>query len=474
MRGSSSNCCNIDHDFDLRCGRNNCMEFRSWAAPTADCCVTLPQDPLAKTVDVSAITEQIPEVNATEQATVCSNGGECDHPANSTGLMAWNVMVADPRTNIEFSFNITNTNGRNWKRGKKIKKKRNGRKKKRKKGKRSRGRKMRKQGVKRDSDDECPEGGWVMIAEGEPKRTNPHVILNRTCLPSLRSRTITAFSNRVQVYFQQGTGQKTHFELTAKASDRTEPAKCLDDCKWKENEFSQTTFWRIGGWNVPNPCSGDDAAMCVRIQFTMSFVPEELSCLNDCFSHLPKEAYKKKCTRGIQLATTTAAKSTDEPNLDQSDDKDIDCILFNRMPEPKDRSDTFSLSLIPEIGQRRRKSLFDRQDPPGEADAGHFFSNFLPTEPLDRALIFCIMANLDARSKLLSPNKTGEFHSDDPIWSRNETCSAFLPKLDWLESVSSTSQLASEGDTSSRSSSGPKRRTSKTRSSGPSSAIIER
>ena len=223
--------CNIDHDFDLRCGRNNCIEFRSWAAPTADCCVTLPQDPLAKTVDVSAITEQIPEVNATEQATVCSNGGECDHPANGTGLMAWNVMVEDPRTNIEFSFNITNTNERNWKRGKKIKKKRNGRKKKKKKGKRSRGRKMRKQGVKRDSDDECPEGGWVMIAEGEPKRTNPHVILNKTCLPSLRSRTITAFSNRVQVYFQQGTGQKTHFELTAKASDRTEPAKCLDDCK---------------------------------------------------------------------------------------------------------------------------------------------------------------------------------------------------------------------------------------------------
>ena len=316
-----------------------------------------------------------------------------------------------------------------------------------------------------------------MIVEGKQKRPDPHVILNKTCLISLTSKVITAFSNRAQVYYQQqGKRQKTHFELTAKPSDRPQPSKCLDDCRWKDNKFSrESTFWRIGGWNVPAPCSAEDAPMCVRIQFTMSLVPEDLSCLNDCFSHLQKEAFNKKCKKGIQSATIAAVRSriTAGPYLDHSSDKDIDCILFNRMSDPEERNNTFSLSLIPEIGQRRRKSLFDREDAASETTK-HFFSNFLPTEPLDRALIFCIMANLDARSKLLSPNKTGEFHSDDPIWSRNETCSAFLPKLDWLESVSSTSQLASEGDTSSRSSSGPKRRTSKTRSSGPSSAIIER
>ena len=431
------------------------------------------------TVNVSAITNQIPEVNATKEATICSHGGDCDQLADSTGLMAWSVMVEDPKTNIEFTFNTSSINGRskgrNKNRGKKGKKKN---RKKKKTKKRRRERRRGKQGVQRDSGDECPEGGWVMIVEGEPKRPNPHVILNKTCLPALPSKVITAFSNRAQVYFQPGKGQ-THFELTARASVRTEPSKCLDDCKWKNNEFSQqSTFWRIGGWNVPNPCGTYDASVCVRIQFTMSLVPIQLSCLNDCFSHLSKEDYTLKCRRGIQSATK--AKTADNPDLSQSDDKDIDCILFNRMPAHKDRRSPFSLSLIPEIGQRKRKSLFEaRQDPPPsettESDPEHLFSNFLPTAPLDRALIFCIMANLDARSKLLSPNKTGEFHSADPIWKRNETCSSFLPKLDWLGSVSNTGTLPSEGgDTSSISSSGSKRRRSKTRSSGPSSAIIER
>ena len=447
--------------------------------------MTVPVDPSPNTVDVIAITNQIPEVNATKKVTICSHGGECDFPfADTTGLLAWSVMVVDPKTNIEFSFNTSSVNGRNKgknrNRGNK-KKKKNRNKKKTKKTRR--GRRRSKQDVQRDPDDECPEGGWIMIVEGKPKRPNPHVILNKTCLPALPSKVITAFSNRAQVYFQPGNGQ-TRFELTAEASDRTEPSMCMNDCKWKNNEFSQQkSFWRIGGWNVPNPCNTDDTGLCVRIQFTMSLVPEELSCLNDCFSHVPKKDYKKKCRRGIQSATIV--RTTDNPFLSQSDDIDIDCILFNRMPDPEDRSSPFSLSLIPEIGQRRRKSLFEtRQDPPpNEATEPvpeeHFFSNFLPTEPLDRALIFCIMANLDARSKLLSPNKTGEFHTDDPIWNRNETCSSFLPKLDWLElpmeSVSITGTLPSEeGATSSRSLSGSKRGRSKTRSSGPSSAIIER
>ena len=315
-----------------------------------------------------------------------------------------------------------------------------------------------------------------MIVEGKQKRPDPHVILNKTCLISLTSKVITAFSNRAQVYYQQqGKRQKTHFELTAKPSDRPQPSKCLDDCRWKDNKFSrESTFWRIGGWNVPAPCSAEDAPMCVRIQFTMSLVPEKLSCLNDCFSHVAKNDYKKKCIRGIQSATAadTRRKTTDDHYLDHSDDIDIDCILFNRMSDPEDRDNTFSLSLIPEIGQRRRKSLFDRQGAPSETTTTHFFSNFLPTEPLDRALIFCIMANLDARKKLLSLKNPGDFHTGDPIWSRNETCSSFLPKFDLLEFAFSESTFASEEDTSSRSSS--KRRTTDTRSSGPSSAIIER
>ena len=70
------------------------------------------------------------------------------------------------------------------------------------------------------------------------------------------------------------------------------------------------------------------------------------------------------------------------------------------------------------------------------------------------------MANLDAQSKLLSLNDFGEFHTGDQSGT----------KIDWLEPDSSGSTFAPEGDTRSSS----KRRTSNTRSSGPSSSIIER
>ena len=45
--------------------------------------------------------------------------------------------------------------------------------------------------------------------------------------------------------------------------------------------------------------------------------PEEHSCLNDCFPHLPKKDYEKKRTRGIKSATSAATKTktTDEPYL---------------------------------------------------------------------------------------------------------------------------------------------------------------
>ena len=87
----------------------------------------------------------------------------------------------------------------------------------------------------------------------------------------------------------------------------------------------------------------------------------------DCFSDVPKNDYKNKCRRGIQSAVIadTRRRFTEDidPYLDEPDDKDIDCILFNRMSDPEERNSTFSLSLIPEIGQRRKKSLFERQDP---------------------------------------------------------------------------------------------------------------
>ena len=464
------------------------------------------------TVNVSLITSKIPTVVATEPKTICSKFVEnCDYAARSKDLNAWDVKVKE--SNIRFSFNTPTVGGRrardrgrnrkmrkkrNKKRSRSLKKNKNKNKKNKKNKNKNRERVRGQKGPERNSDDICPEG-WVMIVEGEPKIENPYIILNKTCLSDIPGSVppyITVFSDRAQVYFQNGTGR---FKLTAEPAELSDPSKCLDDCEWKENPFSQvSTFWRIGGWNVPNPCGVGDKKMCARIQFSMSLIPEQLSCLNDCFSSVNRNEFKKECQRGIQTAKTIAEIKLDPYYDDPSDDQDIDCILFNRMPDPKDRDDPLSPILIPEIGQRRKKSYFPREDSLNERTKKNrrrsrrgqnglernseesapspnkfLFSNFLPTDPLDRALVFCIMANLDARFKMLSvdPNKTGEFHDGNPIWGRNETCSDFLPKLNWPEfDPASTSESSSDEETSP----GSPRRTSHTRSSGPSSAIIER
>merc|ERR1719192_36476 len=177
----------------------------------------------------------------------------------------------------------------------------------------------------------------------------------------------------------------------------------------------------------------------------MALVPKDLSCLEDCFSDVEKEKkkYKKFCKDNIRSAIEADAISRRGidpfPSIGQSDDKDIDCILFNRMSDskPEERNDTFvSLSLIPELGQRRRRSFFARQEKTTAPTTTttttpkpHFFSNFLPTTPSDNALVFCIMANLDAHSKL---NITHGFHVTSKIWD-NQTCSSFLPKLNYVE-----------------------------------------
>ena len=210
-----------------------------------------------------------------------------------------------------------------------------------------------------------------MIVEGKPKRRNPYVIMEKTCLSNLPERSFTAYSDQAQVYFKQGSG-RWQFELTVKPSNRSTPSKCLEDCEWKKNVYHHgTSFWRIGGWNVPNPCSfGDDGDEqgCVRLQFTMALLPKDLSCLDDCFSDVEKEKkkYKKTCEENIRSAIEADAifRTGNDPFrlVSQSFDKDIDCILFNRMSDPKHRNNTFSL--IPEIGQRRRKRIFEGQDPP--------------------------------------------------------------------------------------------------------------
>ena len=332
----------------------------------------------------------------------------------------------------------------------------------------------------------CPQDGWVMIVEGGQKRSNPYIIMNKTCLsdipePSQASSTVTAFSDQAQVYYRRGSGS-WQFKISIKPSTPSTPSECLEDCEWKENPyFHGTSFWRIGGWNVPNPCSfGDngDPQGCVRLQFSMALVPKELSCLDDCFSNVPKDTFLKKCRDTIPSAIKAADRLRTGVDLSslvgQSDDKDIDCILFNRMLDstPRDLTyDVVSLSLIPELGQRRKRSFIARQTTTTTTNTTtttttlkqHYFSNFLPTTPSDLALMFCIMANLDARSKL---NITHGFHVISKIWD-DKTCSSFLPKLNYEESFEIE---PSTGTPRGSQRSAP----SKTRVSGPASATIKR
>ena len=563
----------------LRCGRNNCKEFRSWAEPTADCCVTIPKDNKPPEINVTLISK-IKDVilDESDETTIYSH----DENLGKNKLMAWNVKFKpkfQSQKYIEFRFvtsedkyarkaenereswarlksgegkkdkghtrnknkklskNMSQgTKGkkdrdtmkggkknvhrggrrpRSLKKGKGGKKKRHTGEKKLNKGKRGIKEKKKKKSTKKNTQEkkseqtaksgaedgesqDCSEDGWVKIVEGGRKRSNPFVIMNNTCLSKLPSSTITVYSDQAQVYFKKGSSGR-EFELTVKPLDHKDPTKCLEDCEWKENEhYHETSFWRIGGWNVPNPCSFDadiedgndgDEQGCVQLQFTMALVPKDLSCLDDCFSDVEREKkkYKKFCKDNIRSAIEADALFRRDIDpfsfIGQSDDKDIDCILFNRMSDskPEERNDTFvSLSLIPELGQRRRRSFFTKQEetttPTNTTTTTtttprrHFFSNFLPETPFDLALMFCIMANLDTRSKLNILNGFPE--TSNKIWN-NKTCTPFLPKLDYEESFEED-PLQGASPTSRGTLYGSLRSAPNTRQSGPSSSTIQR
>ena len=247
--------------------------------------------------------------------------------------------------------------------------------------------------------------------------------------------------------------------MAVEASKRTNPSFCLWDCKWKTNDFFEdATVWRLGGWNDKDHCRGDDSANCVPIQLTSPQIPEDLRCLEDCFSDIPNEAYKRNCRIG---------KYSEQYADLNSDDPDIDCILFNRKSDPQARAFKFPLSMIDEMSPMRPT------EEPAALSKDTLFSNFFPSEPLDSALVFCIMANLDARDPRRLPGDTpGEFYMNDTIWG-SETCAEFLPILDWkIEVKNPTNPKRSQRVAFSGSQS--QRRISHTRSSGPTSTIIER
>ena len=422
-------------------------------------------------------------MDATDKATICSRSHkeEClyhdkltDDDVDNNKWMAWNVYVTDPKASIQFSLyidGIDENTGRNKNRNKNKNKNKN----------RNKNRNKRRQS---NPEDEC-KAGWVMIVEGDRKMYNPFVILPWTCLDKRRENVTTAFSDTAQVYFKKGewVGETGRFRLTAESLAPTNPSSCLWDCEWKDNPvFPETTFWRIGNDTI---CGVFDPTLCVRIQLTMAQIPVDLTCLDDCFSNVPRKDYKEKC-------------EAEKYPGGYSDDADIDCLLFNRKSDSQDRDNTYPEELVKLNGPRTTTTKpIQKQKPSSKteiADDGPLFSNFLPTEPLDNALIFCIMARLDAFPVSELPSAIDGLYVGKKIWG-GQTCSAFLPKIDWRRSLPNKQNVPFSNETSPALSNAQEertlsafrthpssrskrrlspRRTSNTRSSGPASAIIER
>ena len=86
----------------LRCGSNNCKEFRSWAEPTADCCVTIPKDNKPPEIDVRLISKIKNVILDENDETIIDSHDEI---LEENKLMAWNVKVDQTyQKYIEFRF----------------------------------------------------------------------------------------------------------------------------------------------------------------------------------------------------------------------------------------------------------------------------------------------------------------------------------------------------------------------------------
>ena len=528
----------------FRCGIDNCIEFRSWASPSADCCVSF--DPSNKTTETDVadiLTHFYPdglsvveftdlEAQQDGTYTVCSHeNSTCGserlpgdpYPSNKTTV--WGIgegiffdYLYNPesqRTPTCYELNFLNfdvSGKRNKKRG---------------------GRREHKSrnGVRRtiqDADytnDPCP-GDFVTIIEPNPLDRDfqasgsysiaPRVILDRTCNGHRAPLTMRSLTDRILVTFrsdEKAKGNGKGFQLVAKPVNCSVPSSesCLWDCDWKENKFYQlSSLWRFGGWTGNGSDCGNedperpDTDNCVRVQFTMPKIPKDLKCLDDCFLQLDS-----KLNEGKEIDENYGKRPLDyednclnfpgmQENRNTSNDEHIDCILLNRV----DKKSTISL--------RERKCIFSKSkiiamagngvDPDSESDedcdsdtdgfsvsntADAPMRNFVPKEPMDIALMFCIMANLDARRRLPSPEEEAAFpfFAGERVWSKSlfKTCNTFLPTIysdDEEEKVEEGSEVQTArnfAEVFRRSKfQRPLRTLPKERSAGPTSALIER
>ena len=247
--------------------------------------------------------------------------------------------------------------------------------------------------------------------------------------------------------------------------DHTPPTlsnpECLWDCKWKDNPFfRKTIFWRYGGWGntstvIPNICQDNDIEKCVQVYLSLPKIPEDLLCLNDCFTNVVYEIERNdedslKCS---EIEIIQAGRGT-------SFDENIDCLVHFARSEPfpriegdpninrnNIRSDRFIEAQANRLTKqeeaqrsRRRNRIRNRRDVGGGSaetqlvDADDFYK-LVPLDPLGVAIVFCIMANLDKQERLPDLRfPKDEFYRGVPIWNEKDCTDVdpdenFLPKF---------------------------------------------
>ena len=197
----------------------------------------------------------------------------------------------------------------------------------------------------------------------------------------------------------------------------------------------KTAFWRIGGWGdttelLPTPCEEGDAVNCIKVYFSLSQIPTNLDCLDDCFEEVKsanENSEIRKCVERLEGNTAT------------SNDKDIDCLVFiTKAVHVRESSGDRNLqqdNLLTEIVADRYPNFEieggrKRREVETQLVNTDRFDRLIPSEPLEMALSFCIMANLDARRRLPSLRfPKDEFYRGPQIWNGTD-CSVFLPNFE--------------------------------------------
>ena len=275
--------------------------------------------------------------------------------------------------------------------------------------------------VRPGRDNRC-SSEWVRVFDGNtellPKTCNLNANLDKNMQANLKIP--VSHSNKVTVFFKTNNkNEGAGFNLTREivpAFFRNSPAlpnvaspdECLWSCTWKDNPFYGVSVnWVFGNVSIAG------IKDIIRITFTLPQIPRDLNCLSKCFPSTDLGELRKTCDS--------------QGNLD-----DIDCLLYKRSRVPSvgclqcNALDNIEALSVGGKKKRKRRQVIN---PPNE-DESEFSRYFIPTSPLDTALAYCILANLDRRGRLPALGTSTEtFYDGEYLFGFGNDCSAFLPNI---------------------------------------------